>query len=353
MPRIDPLEAEPGTGLSYTATFDVYPSITLGPIDQLAVSRPVAEVEDADVDGMIETLRKQRREWVPVEREATGTDRVTIDFTGTIDGEAFDGGSGEGFALELDSGRMIPGFAEGLIGVKAGESRELDLQFPSDYHHQDVAGRAVHFAVNTSSVEEPRLPEVDESFAQSFGVGEGGLEGFRGEVRANMTRELGDALRGLTKQRVMDALLAREQVEVPVALLEQEVAQLHEARRQEIRNMGIDPDRVPVDESRLEAEARRRVSLGLLLAELIKANDLRVDAERVRARIDSVASTFEDPDEVVRWYYSDQSRLREVESGVLEEQVVEWILERAAVTEERSSFDAILNAGQAGTGASS
>jgi trigger factor len=345
-PRIDPLEAEPGAGVKYTATFDIYPRIELGPVDQLVVTRPTATVEDADLEQMLDTLRRQRRTWETVDREATREDRVVIDFEGFVEGEPLENGSGTDFELELDGARMIPGFESGLIGAKAGESRTLELAFPDAYHHAEVAGKAVRFEVSVQRVEAPQLPEIDQAFAESFGVAEGGVETFRREVRANMERELADALRAQAKQRVMDALLARETVDVPRSLLEQEIEQIQKGRREELQRMGVDPDGVPVDRDNLEAQARRRVSLGLLLAEVIKANEIQVDPERVRARIDSVASTFEDADEARRWFYADRQRLGEVESGVLEEQVVEWLLERAQVTDEPSSFDAILNAGQ-------
>ena len=345
-PRIEPGELGAGNGIEFTAVFDVYPEIDPPAAETLAVERPVAEVTDEDLTRMLETLRKQRRTWEVVERPAASGDQVVADFRGTVDGEELEQGKGDEVPLEIGAGRMIPGFEDGLIGAVGGDERNLDLSFPEDYHAKDLAGKAVNFSIKVHRVEEARLPELDDEFAEGFGVSDGGVEGLKREVRGNMERELGDALRNTTKVRVMDALLEGSDFEVPQSLVDEESNRGVERRRMELAQYGVDATKLPIDPSMFADESRRRVSLGLLLGEVIKRNQIEVDTDKVRERIESVASTYEDPDEVIAWYYSQRERLSEIESAVLEDQVVEWILDKATVTEEASSFDALLNPGQ-------
>lgn len=345
-PTIDPLQAEPGNGIDYTAVFDVYPDLETPPIDALEVARPVAEVTDADVDRMLETLRRQRRTWQTVERAATPTDRVVVDFQGSVDGAPLDKASGTEVPVELDGARMIEGFEDGLVGMQAGEEKTLDLEFPENYPAEEIAGKMVSFAIKAHRVEEPVLPPLDDALAESFGVKDGGLEALRDEVRNNMARELDDGLRAVTKRRVMDALLKGQEISLPDSLVSDEIERAMRQRKLELSHAGIDPETAGLEPAMFEEQARTRVSLGLLLAEIIKSNDIKPDPERVRKRIETIASTYEDPSEVINWYYGDRSRLSEVETTVLEDQVVEWILERARVSDEPSSFDGILNPGQ-------
>jgi len=345
-PTIDPIASEPGDGLAYTAVFDVFPEITLPEISELAIKRPTAEVSDADVDGMIQTLRRQRQKWKRVERAATAADRVIVDFEGEMEGQAIEGGSAEELPVALDSRRMIPGFEEGLIGAVAGEERDLSLTFPDDYQEAKLAGKPAIFHVKVRHVEESELPEVDDELAAGFGVKEGGLEAFLREVRANMERELADGIRARLKERVMEALLADGNIELPRSLVDEEVQRALAQRRNEITQMGVDAASVDLEPERFEDAARRRVALSLVLAELIKKNELKADPARVRARVETLASTYEHPDEVIAWIYADRSRLEPIESGVLEDQVVDWVLERAKVENEPTSFDALLNPGQ-------
>ena len=346
MPTIEPLESAPGEGLSYTAVFDVYPEVTLPEFDSLTVARPTCDITDADVDAMIETLRRQRRTWRTVERPASETDRVVVDFQGRVDGEELEQGKGTEVPVELNAGWMVPGFEAGLVGTEAGEDRTLEVRFPEPYANEQLAGRAATFQVHVHRVEEPVLPDVDDEFAASFGVKEGGVEAFRTEVRGNMARELDDAVSNATKQRVMEALLGGESLDLPRSLVDQEIERSVARRRVELSHSGIDPQSVNLEPAMFEEQARRRVTLGLLLAEIIKSKEIEVDAARVRARIETIASTYEDAQEVIAWYYSDRERLSDVESAVLEEQVVEWILERADVREDPTSFDALMNPGQ-------
>jgi len=345
-PTIDPLEWESGSGVAYTAVFDVYPEVSLPSIESLKIGRPQAQVADADVDRMMERLRTQRRTWEPVERAATRGDRVVIDFEGTCDGEARDDLKSEGFAVELGAGQVFQAFDDALVGAQAGQQLALDLHFPSDYRAGELAGKPVSFEVKVQKVEEPVLPELDDEFAAGFGVAEGGLEKLKGEVRANMQRELDEAIRAATKQRVLEALLAGRDLELPESLTKREVERSMAERRLQLTHSGVDPSQIELDAKDFEAASRRRVTLGLLIGELIRENGIKADPSQVRARIDSIASTYEDPAEVVRWYYSDPSRLSEVESTVLEDTVVEWILERAEMVAEPSSFDELLNPGQ-------
>jgi trigger factor len=344
MPSIEPTVNDEGKSLQYTATFEVMPEVELADVSGAKLEKVVAEVADADLDKMIENLREQRAEWKPVKRKAKKGDRLNIDFHGTIEGEEFSGNSGENVPLTLGSGRMIAGFEDALIGAKAGEEHTLDLQFPEDYGHKDVAGKPVQFQVKVNSVEEPVLPEVDEEFAKAFGVGDGSLEALRNEVRNNMERELQQAVSGKNKQAVMDKLVELNKIEVPQALIDNEAENL---KQQMMQQMQIPqgksaPD---LDASLFKGEAERRVTLGLLVAKLIEANDLKVDADKVKAKVEEIASTYERPEDVVNWYNADKSRLSQVENLLLEDEVVDWVFSKADVSESKSSFDEIMGRG--------
>lgn len=345
-PTIDPLEAEPGNGIDYTAIFDVYPDMQTPPIESLKILRPVAEVGEEDVDKMLEVLRHQRRTWQAVERTATPADRVVIDFQGSVDGAPLDKAKGEEVPVELEGSRMIEGFEEGLIGTRAGDEKTLELTFPKEHPDEKIAGKPVVFEIKVHRVEEPLLPALDDSLAESFGVKEGGLATLRDEVRNNMTRELDEALRAMTKRRVMEALLQGQEITLPDSLVKEEIERAMRQRKAELSHSGIDPESAGLEPAMFEEQARTRVALGLLLAEIIRSKDIKPDPERVRARIESIASTYQDPNEVINWYYGDRSRLSDIETTVLEDQVVDWILERAQISDEASSFDEVLNPGQ-------
>ena len=345
-PTIDPLEWESGSGVAYTAVFDVYPEVSLPPIDSLKIARPEAEVGDGDVDRMLERLRKQRRRWESVQRAATPGDRVVVDFQGTCDGEAREDLKTDGYAVELGAGQLFKQLEDSLLGTEAGQELSLDLHFPSDFGAGELAGKPVHFEVKVNTVEEPVLPEIDDEFATGFGVKEGGIEKLKSEIRDNMQRELEEGIRSTTKQRVMEALLAGRNLDLPESLIEREVQRSLEQRRLELSHSGIDTSEIELDPEDFKQAAGRRVSLGLLVGELIKENGIKADPNEIRARIDSIASTYEDSGEVVRWYYSEPARLSEVESTVLEDTVVTWILDRATVVPEATSFDELLNPGQ-------
>lgn len=341
MPSIEPTVNEAGKNLQYTATFEVMPEVTLAEVSGVKLEKRVAEVSDEDLEKMLETLLKQRATWEEVDRAAADDDRLNINFKGTIDGEEFSGNSGENVPVTIGSGRMIKGFEEGLVGAKAGDEMTLDLQFPEDYAHKEVAGKPVHFAVKVNSVEESKLPELDEEFAKSFGIGDGSLDSLRQEVRQNMEREMKQALIDGNKQVVMDKLLELNSIEVPSALIENEAEQL---KQQMMQQMQIPEGKsgIELENSMFQNQAERRVSLGLILSELIKSQELKADEDSVRAKVEELASTYEEPQQVIDWYYGDKSRLSQIESLVLEDAVVDWVFGQADVTEKNSSFEEVM-----------
>lgn len=342
-PRIAPLETT--AGVSYTATFDVLPDISLPQFESMEIARPVAEVTDEDVDRMLETMRIQRRTWRTAERAATPSDRVVVDLEGLVDGEPLDEARATELPVELDARRMVDGFEDGLVGVQAGEDRTLVLAFPENYP-EHLAGKPVTFDVKVHRVEEPVIPDIDDAFAEGFGVADGGVDALRSEVRTNMERELADGLRTVLKQRVMDALLAGNEIELPQSMVRDEIGRAMQRRREELERSGIDPQHIELEPGAFEPSVRRRIALELLVAEIVRAHRIELDHARVRARVETLASTYQDPAKVLDWYYSDRTRLSGIESFVFEEQVVEWILDHVQITDESTSFDRILNPGQ-------
>jgi trigger factor len=349
-PTIKQLAAEPGQGLAYTAVFEIYPQVGVPDLAALKVERPVAEVTEEDVDQMLLTLRRQRRTWEAADRPAAPGDRVVVDYEGTVDGQTVPGHSGKRVPVELGSHRLVEGLEDRLIGARAGEEPEVAVPFAADHRNAQVAGKTVTFRIHVHSVEESRLPELDEAFIASFGVQEGGEAALRRDVRQNMERELRDTLLSRTKTGVMDALHAANPLEVPKTLVESEADALRRQTLDSLAQGGTAPASLQLPLSMFEEQARRRVALGLILTEVVKANGIRVDPERVRARVESIASTYQEPDEVVRWYYADRRRLGEIESVVMEDQIVDWILDRAQVTDTPTTFDAIMKPGQTASG---
>ena len=335
-PAVEPKVFEKGRDLEYVATFEVFPEIKLAGFDGIAIERLQADVTDADLDNMLEILRKQNTRFEAVERAAENGDQLNIDFVGKIDGEAFAGGSAKGTPLVLGSGRMIPGFEEALVGVKAGEERVINPTFPADYQNLDLAGKTAEFTVTVNSVSAPQLPELNDDFFALFGIKEGGLEGFRTEVRKNMERELRQAIKSKVKNQVMEGLLAANPVEVPKALIGNEVNRL---RVQAVQQFGgnIKPDQLPAE--LFEEQAKRRVVLGLIVAEVVKQGELKADEARVRELIEEMASAYQEPQQVVAWYYKNDQQLNEVRSVVLEEQVVDTVLQKAKVTDKAVSYE--------------
>ncbi|MBP0938540.1 trigger factor [Pseudomonas alliivorans] len=335
-PAVEPKSFEKGKDLEYVATFEVFPEFTVAGFDSIAVERLSADVADSDLDNMLEVLRKQNVRFEETDRAAQNEDQLNIDFVGKVDGEAFAGGSATGTQLVLGSGRMIPGFEDGLVGAKAGEERVLNVTFPDDYQNLELAGKAAEFTVTVNTVSEPKLPELNEEFFKQFGIKETGIDGFRAEVRKNMERELRQAIKSKVKNQVMDGLLASNPIEVPKALLENEVNRL---RVQAVQQFGgnIKPDQLPAE--LFEEQAKRRVELGLIVAEVVKQFDLKPDDARVRDLIQEMASAYQEPEQVVAWYYKNEQQMNEVRSVVLEEQVVDTVLQKASVTDKSVSYE--------------
>ncbi|WP_313713816.1 trigger factor [Pseudomonas sp.] len=343
-PAVEPKSFEKGKDLEFVAIFEVFPEFTVAGFDSINVERLSAEVADADLDNMLEVLRKQNTRFEAVERAAQNDDQVNIDFVGKVDGEVFAGGSAKGTQLVLGSGRMIPGFEDGLVGAKAGEERVVNVTFPEDYQNLDLAGKAAEFTITVNSVSAPVLPELNEEFFAQFGIKESTLEGFRAEVRKNMERELRQAIKTKVKNQVMDGLLAANPIEVPKALLENEVNRL---RVQAVQQFGgnIKPEQLPAE--LFEEQAKRRVVLGLIVAEVVKQFELKPDEGKVREMIEEMASAYQEPEQVISWYYKNDQQLNEVRSVVLEEQVVDTVLQKATVTDKSVSYEDAVKPAQA------
>jgi trigger factor len=342
-PRIESMSAVAGSDLRYIAVFDVLPEFSVKPVESLSIERPEAAVAEADVDAMIETMRRQRPSFTPVQREARDTDQLTVDFEGRIDGEPFKGGSGKDIRFVLGAGRMLKEFEDGLRGAKAGETRSIVVNFPGDYGSADVAGRTAGFSVTLQGVEEQSLPPVDDAFCAAFGVREGGLEALRAEVRKSMERELADAIRNRLRVQIMDALFRDNPIDLPRSMVEEQVQALQVDMG---RRMGArEPGQLPPREG-LEEPARRRVALGLIVGELLRANSLKLDRERVNARLNETVSAYPDPDEVRRQYLQSPEAMRQIESATLEDQLIDWIAERAQVTPKPATFGEVTGFGQ-------
>jgi trigger factor len=340
-PRIEPINIGEGD-LKYRAVFEIVPQIELKGLDTLPVERPVAEVSAADVDAMIENLREQKPTFASVEREARDTDRVTVDFAGTIDGAAFEGGSGENIPIVLGAGRMLAEFEAGLIGARAGEQRTVPVTFPANYGAAALAGKRAEFAITVKSVEERHLPELDDEFCKAYGVEEGGIAQLRKEVEENMRRELSDAIRQQLKKQVLDGLAAANPIELPKSMID---AQVRDLQVDAGRRMGArDASQLPPPEAFQDA-ARRRVQLSLLVGEVIKSANIQVNQSQVQARFQELAQQYPDALQAVEQYRSNPQMRRQMEAAVLEDQVVDWLLERARVTDKPSSFKEIMKFG--------
>ena len=345
VPLIEPGDAESKDSVEFTATFEVYPEFVLKGFNKIKVKRPVLEIVDADINKMLETIRKQRMSWQEVKRASKNGDQVTVDFVGTINGEEFEGGSAQNIQVELGAGRMIKGFDEQLVGVKAGGELTLSLSFPDDYHVPDLAGKPVEFATKVLKVEESVLPELDDKFIAEFGVKEGGLDALKKQVRENMEREAKQSIAAKVKEQLFDGLVGLKLLDVPKALVDGEIETLVKQRQEAMQQYGGGqmPETQP---SEFEEQARRRVVLGLILAEVIKKNELKVQPAQLREKVEDIAASYEHADEVIKYYYGDKTRLTELENVTLEEMAVDSILAEAKVTDKKTSFDDLMNPGQ-------
>ncbi len=329
-------------GLRYVAEVEVYPEITLAAMSEIKIERPQTEISDADVDTMIDNLRKQRATFAVVERAAADGDRVTVDFKGSINGEAFDGGTGENMPLILGQGALLKDFETPIVGMKAGESKTIAVTFPDDYHAEHLRGKAASFDITVKSVEATVLPELDDAFCAAFGVKEGGAAALRAEVRKNMARELEQAIKRKLKLQVMEGLLAANDFAVPNALVQEESARVREQFTQQMR--GAPQGELPL--KLFEGEAVRRVKLGLLVSELVKTSELRVEPERLNALLDTLAASYEDPEEVKAYYRSRADLMQNLRDMAAEERVVDFVLENASVADVPTAFADVVKPAQ-------
>ena len=340
-PVYTPKEYKDGEDYTFTVEFEVYPEIKIKDLDKIEVEKPIAEIVDADVDTMIETLRKQQGAWKVVEQEAKEQNRVTLDFLGKVDGDEFEGGKADDFALVLGQGRMIPGFEDAIIGHKAGDQFDINVTFPEDYHAENLKGKPAVFAATLKKVEELELPELTEDVVKRFGIADGTVDSLRAEVRKNMLRELNATIRNKIKSQAIDGLVKNNDTEVPAALVDREVDVL---RQQAVTRFGGNAKQaMDLPKELFEAEAKRRVLVGLLFSEIIESNKLQADDTKVQSLIDEIATAYEDPKEVVDYYRKDKKAMDNIRSVALEDQVVDLLLSSAKVTEKTYSFSELMN----------
>ncbi len=340
-PHIEPKETT-GDQLEFEAVFEVYPEIEVADLAALKIVKPAAEVIDADVAQMLETLQKQRAEWLPIKRMAKKGDQVITDFEGRVDGEAFEGGKGDEVAVILGEGQMLADFEKGLLKIKTGEKREIEVKFPDDYQAEDLAGKTAIFKVFAKEVKGQKLPKLDEDFVKQFAIDSGDIEELKQEVKKNMERELSQTLKTRIKTVVFDAFAAANKFTLPTSMIDQEIERLRHQMSHQFQSQG-QGDLPELPASLFEDQATKRVTLGLLMSEIIKKEQLKADQEKVRSALEEMSSAYDDPEEVINYYYSDKNKLAEIESVVLEDAVVEFILTKATVTDDNSSFDEIMN----------
>lgn len=342
-PRIEPKKTESETHVEFTAVFEVYPEIKLGDLKDTEIERPVLEVGATELDSTIEVLRKQRIRYEPVDRAAAEGDRVKVDFLGKKGGEPFQGGQAKDYPFVLGQGGMLPDFEKAVVGLKSGESKTFDMTFPSDYFSKDLAGQAVTFEITVKEVAEGILPEVDGDFAKALGVEDGDVAKMRAEIESNLKREVKKRLQSKVKDQVMDALLKANPITVPNALVEMEVERLMQAARQDMeQRAGGKMKDFPMQRAWFADQAKRRVTLGLVLSEIVKVNELQAKPDQIKAIVQDAAQSYEHPEEVVRWYYAQPQRLAEIEGVAIEDNVVAWALSQAKVVDKPVAFDELM-----------
>jgi trigger factor len=337
------VEATEGApSFEFTATFEVFPEITVGDLSTATIERPVVEIGAVEIDKTIDVLRKQRTEYLPVTRAAATGDVVVIDYVGKIDDVAFDGGTANGQAVVIGDGRLLPDFESNLPGLTIGESRSFDVTFPADYHGADVAGKTATFTVTLKAVQEQKLPEVDAEFARSLGVDDGDIEKMRADVKANLEREVARRVQARVKDQALKAMLDASKLEVPKALVEMEIDRLIQGMAENMKNRGMEQKIEDMPRDLFEQEARRRVTIGLVLADLVRREGIKAEPEQVRAMVEDYAQSYEQPQEVIQWYFQSPERIREIESVVVENNVVEWMLSKAQVSDKPTPFDELM-----------
>jgi len=344
-PRITEKEGAPEGEVTFDAVFEVYPEVKIGDLAGAEIEKLSASVDEAAIDKTVEILRKQRRTFAQraMDAAAQDGDRVTVDFEGKIDGEPFAGGKAEGYQFLVGDGQMLKEFEDAVRGMKAGESKTFPLAFPADYHGKDVAGKTADFMVTVKKIEAAHLPDVNEAFAKSLGIAEGTVEALRADIEKNLEREVKSRLMARNKQAVMDALVAKAELDLPKSVVEAEVARMVEGARADLKARGIkDADKAPIPAEIFQPQAEQRVRLGLVVAELVRANELHATPESLKAHVEELASSYEKPEDVVRWYFGDNRRLAEVEAVVIENNVTNFVLSKAKVTEKTVSFDELM-----------
>jgi len=341
-PRIEPSEAANDQSIEFKATFEVYPEFQVGDVSDKTIERPVIEVGDAEIDKTIEILRKQRQTFVAAAHPATNGDRVTMDFLGTLDDVPFDGGQAEGFSFVLGEGRMLPEFEAAALGTRVGDEKTFDLKFPDDYHGKEVAGKTVQFKIKVHAVDAAHLPAIDTAFAQSLGVADGDVGKMREEIKGNVEREVAKRVKERIKSQALDVLYNATVIELPKVLVESETQHLVQQARADLEARGMKLEQMPFDPTLFEASAKRRVGLGLIVAELSRQENLQPKPDQVRKLIDEQAQSYESPAEVVKWFYMQPERLKEMEGMALEENVVNYVLGKAKVEDKAQAFDALM-----------
>lgn len=341
-PRIEPKSTESTSHLEFSAIFEVYPEITLGDTSTAEIERPVLEVSATEVDKTLDILRKQRVSYEDTDRVATSEDRVIIDFLGKKDGVPFDGGQATDYPFVLGQGMMLPDFEKAVEGAKVGESKTFDLGFPDDYHAKDLAGQTVQFEINIKQVQAPKLPEVDADFALGMGIADGDVAKMRSEIESNLKREVKRRIESKLKDQVMDALIKANPISVPSSLVDMEIQRLMQAARQDMEQRGMKNKDFPIQPEWFADQAKRRVTLGLILSELVKTEKLQATPEQIRTMVEETAQSYEQPEEIIRWYYAQPQRLGEVEGVAIENNVVEWVLGKAKVTDKAANFDELM-----------
>lgn len=345
-PRIEPKTTESTTHIEFAATFEIYPEFVPGDLSTAEVERPVLEVGEAEITKTLDILRKQRVSYADADRAAAKEDRVVIDFLGKKDGVPFAGGEAKDYPFVLGQGQMLPDFENAVEGAKAGESKTFDLAFPADYHAKDLAGQTVQFDITVKQVQAPVLPELDAEFATSMGIVDGDVAKMKAEIEANLKREVKKRIEAKLKDQVMEALLKANPIAVPGALIEMETQRLMQAARQDMEQRGMKTKDFPIQPEWFADQAKRRVTLGLVLAEVVKTEKLQATPEQVRAMVEETAQSYEHPEEVIRWYYAQPQRLGEVEGVAIENNVVEWVLGKAKVTDKAAVFDELMGQNQ-------
>jgi len=339
MPKIDATTLEPGKDLEYTAVFDIYPQFKIADVSKMEVKRPSVKIMAADVDEMIDTLRKQQKGWKEVKRVAKDGDLLVIDFDGTLDGEVFEGGASEDFSVELGAGRMLEDFEKALIGMKAGAEKDTDVTFPEEYPAENLKGKTAQFTLKVKTVSAPELPKVDKGFIQKFGIEDGTEKSFKAEIKSNMERELEQRIKARVKQSVMEGLHDIHEIDLPGALVKDEIQQVRNEMAQ--NSQGADLSTLPDD--MFEEQAARRVKLGLIVGEVITVNKLEKDQAKVDEMLQSLAASYEDPQALIEYYQTNQQAMQTIEASVMEEMIVDWVLEKAKVEDEKMKFSELVN----------